>query len=172
MWGLYSCGNPINFPLTKIGNFNNWLDLRLSQEVRPFSSSFSGIISPNSITRRRRFIDLVIGEVWRIGMFSIIRLVRPNGNTAYSDSITDWFAIITLISLQLRDTQPMDLLESQAFRNESIQLFSLRLGQHIILLKALGHLNKFQVNKGSTWIKSLCLLFGGHCNKLFIIHTR
>ena len=81
-------------------------------------------------------------------MFSITRIIRPNGNPAYSDSITDWFAIITLISLHLRDTQPMDLLESQAFRNESIQLFSLRLGQHIILLKALGHLNKFQVNKG------------------------
>ena len=30
MWEVYGWSNPINFPLSKIENFNNWLHFRLS----------------------------------------------------------------------------------------------------------------------------------------------
>ena len=146
---VYGYSNPINFPLSKIENFNNWPDLILFssslilwddktepyfQDGRPRGATDLYILIKTARMRStfmREMSDITIGKL--------------NICPQYLYDCILQYKIVCTYLLCLIDTQ---LLESKIFRHESIQLFSLALGQHIILLKALGHLKRIQVNKG------------------------
>ena len=121
---VYGYSNPINFPLlSKIENFNNWVDLRLSssslilwddktepysQHQRPRGATDLSILINRA--RMREMSDITIGK-WMFPL-NVMSL------WIYSAICTRLFAII----FSFFYTQ---LLESKIFRHESIQLFSL-----------------------------------------------
>ena len=148
---VYGYSNPINFPLSKIENFNNWPDLILFssslilwddktepyfQDGRPRGATDLYILIKTARMRStfmREMSDITIGKLNIYPQWDICMIVFYN---------TRLFAIIFSVLL-IRNYWNLKYSGMKAFN-----CLVSSLGQHIILLKALGHLKRIQVNKG------------------------